>query len=605
MRLPWTKGRLALLLALERGRYGRLLTAVLCTVLAVLFQFLTPQVIRLTVDSVIGDEPFALPARLLALLEGLGGRDTLRAALWIPALAAIGIGLLAGLFNLVRRYFILENAEFVAKKFRDTLYGHIQRLPYSWHVGIQTGDIIQRCTSDVDTLKTFQSNQLGEMVRSVMLVAVALLIMFPMDTTMTLVSLSLLPFIFVYSWRFSLKVSKRFLQSDEAEGALQAAAQENLTGVRVVRAFGRERFEVDRFNEKNRVWSELVIKLGDLMGSFWGLGDMFTGLQVVLVLAVGVIRCNAGALSLGDFITFYAYTNMLIWPVRNLGRLLTDMSKAGVSLGRLKEILAAEPERDEPGDLTPDMCGDIVFDHVTFAYEGQPPVLRDISFTLRPGRTLAILGGTGSGKSSLAHLLCRLYDLPEGGGRITIGGVDIRHIRRDWLRSHVGLILQEPFLFSKTIGENICLTRPDAGPDSLHHSAQMAALHDTIGDFSKGYDTLIGERGVTLSGGQRQRVAIARMLIQDTPIMVFDDSLSAVDTETDARIRRALRERTEKTATIIISHRLSTLMQADCIMVLRDGGIEEMGSHAELVSGSGTYRRIYEMQGRLEEEVLL
>ncbi len=600
--LPWTRGRLALLWTAEKGRRARLCAVVLCTLLTVFFQLLTPQVIRLTVDSVIDDKPFSLLGALTGLVDALGGRAYLREALWIPALAVIGVGLLGGLFNLIRRYFVLENAEFVAQKLRNTLYGHIQTLPYDWHVNIQTGDIIQRSTSDVDTVRTFLSSQMGEMVRSLALVASALFFMFSMDLTMTLATLSLLPFIFLYSWRLSRSVSKRFQEADEAEGALQAVAQENLTGVRVVRAFGRERFEVDRFNEKNNAWANLVIRMGDLLGNFWGTGDIITGLQMVIVMAVGVMRCTTG-LTPATFLTFYAYANMLIWPVRNLGRVLTDMSKSSVSLGRIKEILAAAPETDAPDDLTPPITGEIRFEHVTFGYKDQPPVLKDISFTLKRGQTLAILGGTGSGKSSLVHLLCRLYDLPDDGGRITVDGFDIRHIRRHWLRRHVGLVLQEPFLFSKTIHENISLTAPSADREQVCHAAQLAALHDSIEDFSQGYDTLIGERGVTLSGGQRQRVAIARMLMQDAPIMIFDDSLSAVDTETDARIRRALREKTAHAATIIISHRLSTLMQADTILVLRDGLVEEMGTHDQLVAGAGTYRRIFEMQGRLEEEV--
>ncbi|MDR0671370.1 MAG: ABC transporter ATP-binding protein/permease, partial [Oscillospiraceae bacterium] len=491
-----------------------------------------------------------------------------------------------------------EHAEYVAKRLRDTLYGHIQELPYAWHVKVQTGDIIQRCTSDVDMVKTFLSGQMGEMVRTVFLAVAAVALMCSMDPFMTLISVSLLPVIFLFSWRFSLRMSKQFLACDEAEGALQAVAQENLTGVRVVRAFGRERFEIDRFAEKNRAWAQLMTRFGRAQGNFWGVGDGITGVQIALVTLAGVLRCLDGQLSVGTFITFYAYVNMLIWPVRNLARLLTELSKTGVSLGRLRAILAEAPEADGPDDETPEIRGEIVFDHVTFSYGDQPPVLRDISFTLRPGQTLAILGGTGSGKSSLVHLLCRLYDLPDGGGRITVDGRDIRTIRRKWLRRHVGLVLQEPFLFSRTLRENISAVRPDADLETVRGKARIAAVHDAIERFGAGYDTVVGERGVTLSGGQRQRVAIARMLMRDPPIMIFDDSLSAVDTETDGRIRRALRAHTAHTATILISHRLSTLQQADQILVLRDGRVEELGTHGELLARRGVYRRLYDLQNR-------
>ncbi len=604
MHLPWKKGKLFLFFELMRGRRARLLITVLCAACAVTFQFLTPQVVRVTVDSVIDSKPFGVPAFVQDFINSLGGREFLRGALWIPALISIGMALIAGVANFFRRFFTPESANFMAKRLRDTLYAHIQRLPYAWHVKIQTGDIIQRCTSDVDTVREFMANQLGEMIRSVFLVTAALVLMFSMDVFMTLVTLSLLPIIFLFSWRFSKRVSKSFLRVDESEGELQSVVQENLTGVRVVRAFGRERFEIERFDTQNEKFNGLTVKLGNLLGNFWGLGDILTGLQILLTVVVGILRCNAGELSLGTFQTFYVYSNMMVWPVRNLGRLLTDMSKAFVSLGRLREILTEEPEADAPDAKAPEIEGEIVFDRVTFGYGDQPPVLRDVSFTLKPGQTLAILGGTGSGKSSLAHLLCRLYDLSPAQGSIRIDGTPINEIRRDHLRRHVGLVLQEPFLFSKTIRQNITAAKPNAELELIRAKAEIAAIHDSIEAFGQGYDTLIGERGVTLSGGQRQRVAIARMLMQEAPIMIFDDSLSAVDTETDARIRDALYHHTKKSAVIIISHRLSTLMQADQIMVLKNGGIEEMGSHEELLKHDGSYRRIFEMQSQIDEEIV-
>ncbi|MDR1157231.1 MAG: ABC transporter ATP-binding protein/permease [Oscillospiraceae bacterium] len=599
MTLPWTRGQWTLLAALSRGRYLRLTLMLLASAATVLFGFLFPQVIRVTVDSVIGADP--APPLAARFLLWLGGPAALRTRLWVLALAAAVLALAGAVANWIRRYCTQEHAEYVAKRLRDTLYGHIQALPYAWHVQIQTGDIIQRCTSDVDMVKTFLSNQMGEMVRTVFLSVAAVALMLSMDPFMTLVSVSLLPVIFLFSWRFSLRMSKQFLACDEAEGALQAVAQENLTGVRVVRAFGRERFEIDRFEEKNQTWARLMTRLGNAQGNFWGVGDGITGIQIALVTLTGVLRCLEGQLSVGTFITFYAYVNMLIWPVRNLARLLTELSKTGVSLGRLRAILAEAPETDGPDDETPEIRGAIAFDHVTFSYGDRPPVLRDISFTLRPGRTLAILGGTGSGKSSLVHLLCRLYDLPDGGGRVTIDGRDIRTIRRKWLRRHVGLVLQEPFLFSRTLRENISAARPDADLETVRGKARIAAVHDAIERFGAGYDTVVGERGVTLSGGQRQRVAIARMLMQDPPIMIFDDSLSAVDTETDDRIRRALRAHTAHAAAILISHRLSTLQQADEILVLRDGRVEELGTHDELLARRGVYRRLYDLQNQAAE----
>ena len=248
--------------------------------------------------------------------------------------------------------------------------------------------------------------------------------------------------------------------------------------------------------------------------------------------------------------------------------------------------------------------GDIVFDHVTFGYQGQP-VLRDVSFTIRKGETFAILGGTGSGKSTLVHLLDRLYDLPEGSGTITIGGVDIRHMKRKSLRRQIGLVLQEPFLFSQTVGENICAVRPDAENEAMRRAAAIACVDEAISAFPQGYDTVVGERGVTLSGGQKQRVAIARMLMQQAPIMVFDDSLSAVDAETDAKIRTALRDTLHSATVLLISHRVTTLMQADRILVLDGGRVSALGTHRELIQQPGIYRDIYDIQMRSDDRALV
>jgi len=298
---------------------------------------------------------------------------------------------------------------------------------------------------------------------------------------------------------------------------------------------------------------------------------------------------------------------MMIWPVRQLGRILSDLSKTLVAAERIREVLTQEPETDPPEALYPEIKGEICFDRVNFSY-GDNHVLRDISFTLKPGETLAILGATGSGKSSLVHLLSRLYDLGEKDGVIRIDGIDIRKISRTHLRRNIGLCLQEPFLFSKTISENLLLTeergvlsQPEKMAD-LQNAAETACVHETIKGFADGYNTVIGERGVTLSGGQKQRIAITRMLAGKTPVMIFDDSLSAVDTETDSKIRTALRRRVKDAAVFIISHRISSLMQADKILVLKNGAIEDIGSHEELIKRENTYKRIFEMQAAGLEE---
>jgi ATP-binding cassette subfamily B protein len=492
--------------------------------------------------------------------------------------------------------------EVIAWKMRNTLYAHIQKLSYDWHVSCQTGDIIQRCTTDVDNIRNFIMNQLSELMRTFCVLVIALIMMFSMDVFMSIMSLLLIPVILVFSVYYFGKVSKEFKKADEAEGVMQAAAQENYTGVRVVRAFGREKYEMDKFAEKTETYRNIWIRIGKMLGLFWGAGDFFVGLQLAIIVAAGVWRSVQGQLTPGTFLAFYTYCNWMIWPVRQLGRILSDLSRTMVASGRVRDILIVEPETDPPDALTPEIKGEIVFNKVSFNY-GKEPVLRDISFVLKPGESMAILGATGSGKSTLVHLISRLYDLKDEDGLITIDGIDIRRISRTHLRRYIGLCLQEPFLFSKTIKENISIATPETELAELRTVAAVAMVDETIQGFSEGYNTIIGERGVTLSGGQKQRVSIARMLAGKAPVMIFDDSLSAVDTETDAKIRHALRRRVKEAAVIIISHRISSLMQADKILVLKDGTVEDIGSHAELLERGGSYRRIFDLQrGVIEAE---
>ena len=596
MTLPWKGGKIGLIAAAAEGRIFRFFICCIAALGTVALMLIIPQVIRYTIDSVIGNEPLAAPEFVARLIENIGGLETLRMNIWICAVVLIALALVAELFNLIRTYLSLEIGETVAWRFLNNLYVHIQKLPWEWHVKCKTGDIIQRCTTDVEIISNFIKGNFSEMIRTVFILIIALVMMFSMDVYMSLVSIALVPVIMTFSVVFYRRVGRNFARADDAEGVMQAAAQENYTGVRVVRAFGREAWEVEKFSEKTLGFANIWNKIGKMLGFFWGAGDMIVGLQQTIIIAVGVWRCVRGDLTPGTFLDFYAYCNWMIWPIRQLGRILSDVSRTKVATERIREVLAADPETDPVDSLRPEIKGEICFNKVKFAYNNSDPVLYDISFTVKPGETLAILGATGSGKSSLVHLLCRLYDLDDDSGSITIDGIDIRRIARSHLRRNIGLCLQEPFLFSKTIKENIAAAQTDIQIEELQNAATVAMVHETITGFANGYDTLIGERGVTLSGGQKQRVAIARMLAGNSPVMIFDDSLSAVDTETDARIRSALRHRVKDATVIIISHRVSSLMQADKIMVLKDGTIEDIGSHRELVERDGTYRRIFDLQ---------
>lgn len=568
------------------------------------FNALIPQIVRVTVDSVLGTEKPQLPAALAGALpiEALRA-DPAMALVWAAG-AVVLFAVLRGFAIFGQRLFLARGSEGFVKGIRDELFSHIQRLPFAWHTAHQTGEMIQRCTSDVEVVRTFVCTQLVEVIRTVILVAVYLYAMFSMNVKLSLVSLAFIPVVALSSGLFYGRIAARFKVADEAEGELTTMVQENLTGVRVVRAFGRESFELGKFNEKNDRFSELWIKLGRVLAVYWASGTLLTCLQVMVILILGVVEAVRGELTLGGFLAFVSYNSTLAWPVRSLGRVLADMSKAGVSMDRVAYILRAEEERELPGAAEAPMDGDIVFSHVSFGYEGQE-VLRDVSFTVPAGSTFAILGGTGSGKSTLVHLLDRLYDLGEGQGEITIGGRDIRLIERGYLRRNIGLVLQEPFLFSRTIRENIAAPRPGAEEAEIRRAAAIACVDEAVSEFPDGYDTLVGERGVTLSGGQKQRVAIARMLISGAPVMVFDDSLSAVDSETDAKIRAALRESLGRATVILISHRITTLMQAERILVLENGQVSDIGTHEELISRPGIYREIYDIQMSSDDRRLI
>lgn len=581
------KRKIQLILRYFKGAKKYFLAAVLASLITTVFNALTPQIFRFTIDSVLegSDYPY------------------LAEHLWIMALILVGVALFSGAAMYVSRYHTAKAGENFAKNMRDALFAHVQKLPMKWHDKHQTGDIIQRCTSDVEVIRNFVVTQLLEVFRTMFLVVVSFSIMVSMNVKLSFVVLLFVPLVVAYSGIFYRLIARRFTDADEAEGALSTVVQENATGVRVVRAFGREKFEMERFREKNDIFANLWIRLGTLSGLYWGVGDLITGLQVVTIIVLGAVEAVQGTITVGEFIAFASYNTTLVWPIRGLGRILSDMSKAGVSFERVDYIIRASEEAYQEENREENRSFDIRFSHVNFAYEDGHPVLSNLDFSIPQGSTLGILGGTGSGKSTLVQLLNRLYELQEGQGEITLGGKSIREIPLEWLRNNIGIVLQEPFLYSRTIKENIAASVPDATMEEIRQAAKIACVDDTIMSFPDGYDTLVGERGVTLSGGQRQRVAIARMLLQKAPIMIFDDSLSAVDSQTDAKIRKALSESCKNATVILISHRITTLMGADQILVLNQGKIQEQGTHEELISREGIYRQVYEIQMSQDDRI--
>ena len=582
-----------------KGSLAFFCMSMMCSVLVTIFELISPKLVQYTVDYCIVDaaDSSSVPSYIMSIVGMLGGRDYLRKHLYLMAVVVIVFALATAIFRYLFKLINSIGAERFTERMRNTLFEHIMHLPFTWHSANHTGDIIQRCTSDVDTIKNFISEQMLSLFRIGVRIAVALYFMIGISGYLTFFSAIFIPIIVLYSCFFHVRISKGFEKADSEEGRLSATAQENLTGVRVVRAFGREKYERDRFEKQNHEYTLLWISLIRTLSQFWASNDLISGLQVMLVTVVGAVLCVRGNITVGEYIAFVAYNAMLTWPVRNLGRIISEMSKAGVSIDRLRYIMNSEVEKDNESAFEPPMNRDIVFEGVTYKYgNGTTDVLRDVSFKIKAGTTFGILGGTGSGKSTLMYLLDKLYDLPTDSGRIMIGDTDIRDIKRSWLRKNIGFVLQEPFLFSRTLSENIAITRSDVNIKEVRTAARIADLDEAISSFNKGYETYVGERGVTLSGGQKQRTAIAQMLMNRPPIMVFDDSLSAVDTATDARIRKALSENIGDSTVILISHRITTLMHADTIVVLDDGKVAEMGSHEELVANNGIYKRVYDIQ---------
>ena len=584
-----------------KGSKRFFLVTVLAACVTALADMIQPQIIRAAVDCAIGGKEGDFPAFVMKFVDSIGGFAYLGRHLWIMALAVVFVALFQVASQYTFRVFNTKASETLVKTMRDQLFSRIQRLPFSWHMKNKTGDIIQRCTSDIEIMKNFLSEQMTSIFRIVILLVLSVSFMVSMHPLLTVIALIPAPFVIAYSIYFHKKIHDGFMDCDENEGKLSAMAQENLTGVRVVRAFGRERSEVDKFQKQNDHYTMLWEKMAKIMSRFWSSSDVLSGLQVMLVIVFGAYFCVRGSLTEGEYIAFITYNAQMVWPIRMLGRMISELSKAGVSIDRVFYIMNSPVEQDDPEAEEAPMDGDICFEHVSFGYENAPEILHDISFTIPAGTTLGILGGTGSGKSTLMLLLDKLYLLEEDGGRITIGGRDIRKIKTEHLRRNIGMVLQEPYLFSRTIAENIGIVSPELDMEAVRSAARVASLDETITSFAAGYETMVGERGVTLSGGQKQRAAIARMLTTPTPIMIFDDSLSAVDTETDAKVRQAIRQRFGKASVILISHRITTLSSADKIIVLDRGRIAEEGTHETLKSAGGIYQKIYEAQSGAKE----
>ncbi|SUY46568.1 ABC transporter ATP-binding protein [Clostridium putrefaciens] len=586
------------LLKLVKGNRLLYIAAIASIAMSTFLAMLEPMVIKTTIDSIIVNTPLNVSPFIEKLIKLFGGKGVVSRNLWICSLFLITLTVIRGIFLFLRGKLAAKAAENIAKNIRVKLYDHIQNLPYGYHVNSKSGDLIQRCTSDVDTIRRFFAVQLVDIGRAVFIVTFALIMMLSLNKKMTVIAMVIVPFIFIFSYVFFKKIKHNFEKADTQEGVLTSVLQENLSGVRVVKAFGRQNFEIEKYEKQNKRYRDLNFNLIKLLSNYWSISDLLCMTQIGLVLIAGIYYANKGEISLGTLVVFNTYEGMLLWPVRQLGRILSDMGKMTVSLKRITNILETPVEQEYGKALKPDIKGEVTFENVSFKYDKDTKILRNLSFSVKKGETIAIVGPTGSGKSSLVHLLLRLYDYDSGS--IKIDGIELKDIERKWVRNNIGIVLQEPFLYARTIKENIMISKLDSSDREIESAATSAAVHEVISSFEKGYDTVVGEKGVTLSGGQRQRVAIARTLIKDMPILIFDDSLSAVDAETDRVIREELKKKSKDNTTFIISHRISTVMDADKIIVLNQGKIEGMGTHKDLISKDGIYKRIWDIQNSLD-----
>lgn len=531
--------------------------------------------------------------------EGFVGSQLILAALNFGAMIV-----LQAISSFMSNWMASFTAENTTRRLRDYLFDHIQRLSYAYHAEAKTGDLLERATSDVDTLRRFFADQAVGIGRIVFIFVINLAAIYSLSPRLALISIIIVPIILVVSMVFFKRLSKAYESYQEQEAVLTTNLQENLSGVRVVKAFARQEYEINKFELNNREKFNRGKKLNLMHSFFWPISDLISAAQQIFSSYTAAMMVLDGALTIGNFVTFNSLIGWLIWPIRNLGRLIVDTSRAFVSFGRVSEILRA-PEEDllsstyEPAE---GILGEVEFKNVDFEYEKDHPVLKDVSFKCEAGQVVALLGSTGSGKTSLVNLLPRFYDVTNGA--IMLDGVNLKEYSRSYLRSQIGIVEQEPFLFSDSIRDNITYgIHREVTQEEVEQAAREAAIHDVILTFTNGYDTLVGERGVTLSGGQKQRVAIARTLLINPRILILDDSTSSVDMETEMQIREALDKLMANRTTFIIAHRIQSIMAADLILVFDKGEIAQYGTHEQLLAEPGMYRDIYNIQTRIDSEL--
>ena len=535
--------------------------------------------------------------------EILVAENAIRLLPWV-ALAFLGLALIQGGATYLSGRLAAKTAEGIAKRTREYLFDHLQRLPFRYHDKARTGELVQRSTSDVDAIRRFFSDQAIGAGRIVLLFVVNLTVLIFLEARLALLSVLVVPITVVMSFFFFRRISDAYEAYQEQDATLSTRLQENLSGVRVVKAFARQEHERSKFDVEN--WEKFtrgrrVLRMHSV---YWPVSDILSSFQLLFGLTIGALMVMDGIITIGTYVAYVGLIIWIIWPIRNLGRLVVQMSTALVSYGRVAKIIQEQEEPLDAGETAPTgaPAGELVFEAIEFGYEAGSSVLKEIDLLVQPGQVIALLGPTGSGKSSLVNLLPRFYEYT--GGSLKLDGVELNTYPRSYLRRHIGIVEQEPFLFSRTIRENIAYgVNREASQDEIEAAARAAAIHDVILTFPEGYDTLVGERGVTLSGGQKQRIAIARTILANPRILILDDSTSSVDPETEALIRAALERLMQSRTSFVIAHRIQSLMSADLIVVLDGGRIVQRGTHEELLKEGGLYEQIHDAQTRIEVEL--
>ena len=584
---------------LLRPHWKALLLAFFAVVGEALTDLLEPWPLKIVFDNILGSKK--MPGWLATVVNGTIGSDKMSILTFI-ALAVLGIAIVGAISSYTEKYLTTSVAQWVGHDLRRTLYHHVQRLSLSYHDNKRTGDLISRITSDIDSVQDFVSQALLGLVVNVLTLIGMLGVMFYLDWRFTLIALSVAPALFIVVYSFTRRIKKASRAVRKKEGEIASVVHEVLSSIRVVQAFSRERYEQERFEKQSLETVETALRARGLKAKLPPIVQVIVAAGTCLVLWYGVRLVLMGTITAGSLLVFLIYLGKLYKPMRELSKMTDTISKTGVGYERIREVLETEREvRNLPGAVrAPEFTGDIEFKNVNFGYSDDRLTLKELTFQIRPGTVAALVGPTGAGKTTIASLVARFYD--PTSGTVMIDGQDVRHYKLHSLRRQISFVLQENLLFRAPLWQNIAYGRPEATRDEIIRASEMANAHEFIVKLPEGYDTLVGERGVTLSGGQRQRIAIARAIIRNAPILILDEPTSDLDAASEELVFDALSKLMEGRTSIVIAHRLATVQRADVIFVLDEGKIVQQGTHNELLARGGLYSELYEIQFRSEDK---